>query len=193
MSTFSRLLLVLLVVSACTDFAESDEHVRSDKSGVYAAALSHVGDDPATELVYVVQPDFDQWEMYCGTRESPDEELAAAVGEACEVYWSTEDASGYRYTSSAISEIRQALAPLTVEFVDEQADALEPAEESTPPKRVKDDAALVIFGVPLEADGKIYLPVERNGSGGLHPSGGLVEASASGSEWEITILIPWTA
>ena len=184
---------MLLLVSACTDFAESDEHVQSEMSGVYAAALSHVGEEPATDLVYVVQPEFDQWEMYCGTRESPDEELAAAVGQACEVFWSTEEASDYRYTSTAVSEIREALAPITVEFVDELADALEPAEELLPPKRVKDDAALVIFGVPLKVDGKIYLPVERNGSGGLHPSGGLVEASASGSEWEITILIPWTA
>lgn len=162
-------------------------------SGLYAAALSNVGEEPATELVYVVQPKLDQWEMYCGTRESPDEELATAVGRVCEVYWSTEDALGYRYTSTAVSEIREALAPITVEFVDEQADALEPAEELAPPVRVKDDAALVIFGVPLEVDGKIYLPVERNGSGGLHPSGGLVEASAAGSEWEITVLIPWTA
>lgn len=181
-----------LLLTTCSGGVPSDEYVEIETTGLYAATLDYLFTepllgDPVADLMYVINPSLNEWTHFCGSSDAIDVEASAVIGEPCDLFWSIEDDAAYEYTESALTEIEDGLSPAVIRIVKVRADALLPADGAGHVLPVRDDGSLIAFGVPLESDGVIYLPVALRGSGAL------IVAIRGESGWNIDSLLAWQA
>lgn len=173
---------LVVLATACGGMSE-DEEEPIDTAGVRAAAanyaLSH-GVERGQGPMYVVGPSVELWEMYCGAG------FAAEIEAACAVLDSIAFDLPETFRDAAAREISEALAPSAVEFVASRDDALD-FEERPAVGSIKNDGGLLSFGVAIEWDGRIYVPVEG------HAVGWLFEAAPSTNGWQIEAIASWIA
>lgn len=161
-------------------------YVEMQTDDLYSSVIEgHNPTDITTEtnLIYVIEPSLSEWDTYCGTKDSPDWEAAEWVGKPCDVFWSVDNGSMFRYPSGAKSEIEEAFSPTDVQFVTDKNDVL--VEGGRPPLPIKNGAGLISLGVALEIDGKIYMPVD------MHGHGALIEATPTDSGWDLDTVMSW--
>ena len=135
----------------------------------------------------MVDPSLNEWTDFCGASDAIDIEAPAVIGEPCDLFWSTQDDAAYEYTETALTEIEDALSAAAIRFVKARADALLPADGTQFVLPVRDNGSLIAFGVPLESDGVIYLPVALPGYADL------IVAIPEEPGWKIDSLLAWQA
>jgi hypothetical protein len=181
-------LVVAVLLSACTPGLSSDEYLSVDEAGLYASVLAHLdaeGHLADGNLVYVVQPDLVEWQVWCDDLEFDDFNEQPDTADACAVAASIEDGAKFEFTRGAAAEVEAALQPATVEFVDSYSDALATDDVPHEYQPVNNDARLIAFSVALESRGSVYLHID------LHGRGVQVEATPNKTGWAIEILGSW--
>lgn len=146
------------------DVLSSDAYVEIDTTGLYAATLDYLLSEdlytsgPMSEVVYVVGPSQAWWARVCLPMQDG---MAWSAVSQCDLFWPVQDDSTYEFTESAQTEIEDSLSPAVIRWVKVTSDALMPLDGTQLRPPVRDDASFVEFGVPIESDGVIYLPVEN--------------------------------
>ena len=189
MRRLAVIVVVGLIASSCTSDGAEVESEESDQPGVYAAAIQYAfaeADLARRNLIYVTGPSLEVWDQWCNVDTGEPGEPPVAVSQAaCDVL----DASTFdlpaRYEpgSGEADEIEAALSHAEVEFIEDRESVIEPFGEGMMIAPVKNDAGLLTFGVSIEADGKIYLPVDAHGTGFLLE---LTPSDTSDTGWEVT-------
>jgi hypothetical protein len=167
-----RLVLGLMVLLVACNATVDDEPQPTALSTATAAAIEHaleVSDLGNKELVYVAGPSLEIWDQWCGfdtgePGEDPHDEIPA-----CDVLDATsfDLPPVYPVGSESASEIEEALAPATVEFIEDPESVIEPFEEGMMVAPISNDAGLLIIGVLLEAEGNVYIAMDAHGQGWL--------------------------
>lgn len=182
-----RMALGLLVVLAACTATGDDEPEPLDLSMAKAAAIEYVlnvSDLGAKELVYVAGPSLEIWDQWCGfdsgePGEDPHDEIPA-----CDVLDETtfDLPAVYPAGGESASEIESALAPATVEFIEDRDRVIEPFEEGMMIAPIRNDAGLLTIGVLLESEGKVYVAMDAHGQGWLFE---LTPATSKGGGWTV--------
>lgn len=175
-------LMVFLV--ACTATGDGEPEPL-DLSMAKAAAIGYalsVSDLGTKDLVYVAGPSLEIWDQWCGfdtgePGEDPHDEISA-----CDVLDETsfDLPAVYPAGGESASEIESALAPATVEFIEDRDSVLETFEEGMMIAPINNDAGLLTIGVLLESEGKVYLAMDAHGQGWLFE---LTPATSEGGGW----------
>jgi len=159
---------------------ESEEEPMST-TGVHAAAIEYAmgqGQAVVGDLAYVAGPLPETWDRWCGFESDQVPCLALQA--------MTIDLAA-PFDEAARAEIEGALAPMMAEFIEDPESVIEPMEQSMMVAPIKNDAALLVFGRPIWADDKVYLPLDGHGKGWL------LEATPTDDGWEISPLALWIA
>ena len=182
------IVVIGLIAGAYTSGGTEVEGDGVDQSGVYAAAIQHTLVDTdlgRRDLIYVAGPSLELWDQWCNIDTGEPGEPPLGENEAaCDALAASSFDLPARYEpgSGEAEEIEAALSHAEVEFIEDPQSVIEPFEEGMMIAPVQNDAGLVIFGVPIEADGKIYMPIDTHGSGTL------LELTPSGTGWDVTPL-----
>jgi len=165
---------VLAVAGCATSQDESETIVGPHATAVqFAVDRGHSEDN---DLVFVVEPDPGMWDQWC-------------TGEGdfvpCHALQAMTIDLGAPFPSDVRNEIEGALAPRDVEFVDDRSTVVLPP--AVYPPLIKDGGALLSFGRAIEADGKIYLPVDGIGEGWL------LELTPAANGWALDVVVTWIA
>ena len=108
---------------------------------------------------------------------------------ACEVLNSIAFELLPTFVDPEAAEISDALSPAITKFIEDSRSVIDPMAEGEGMMvaPVKDDAGLLTFGLAIESEGKVYLPVDGNGQGWL------LEVSAIGDGWHVEAIASWIA
>ncbi len=175
---------LILVLAACTTTGDSKLEPL-DLSMAKAAAIEYALDDSnlgTKDLVYVAGPSLELWGQWCGFDTSePGEEPHDEIP-ACNVLDQTDfdPPAVYPAGGESASEIETALAPATVEFIENPDSVIEAFEEGMMVAPIRNDAGLLTIGVLLESEGKVYLAMDAHGQGWLFE---LTPATSEGGGW----------
>lgn len=169
-----RLMLCLLAVAlgACDGVDVTDESEPLDLSMAKAAAIEYavsVSDLGTKDLVYVTGPSLEVWDQWCGfDTGEPGEESHNEIP-ACDVLSATsfDLPPVYPAGSDSAAEIENALAPATVEFIEDPDSVIEPFEEGMMIAPIKNNAGLLTIGMLIESDAKVYIAMDGHGQGWL--------------------------
>lgn len=176
---------LVLLLAACGSGADhSDDMAPVDTAGLHAAAIDYAlsqGQSRGKELVYVTGPSTGLWDQWCGAG------FAQGIDEACDVLDSIAFDLPSVFEGDKAEEITDALAPAAVEFVENRDELFEPMREGMMVAPVVNDGGLMSFGVSIEADGKVYLPLDGLGEGWIF------EATPTDEGWTIEAVASWIA
>lgn len=190
MRRLALLVVVAVVLASCTSGEAEFEGEGLDLAGVKAAAIRYVLENSnalsGKDLVYVAGPSLEPWEQWCNFDiGEPDVEVGADNPPACDVLHATSFDLPIVYPagSDSANEIETALSPVEIEFIEDRESVVEPFGEGMMIAPIQNDAGLLTFGVLIEADGKVYLPVDVHGEGWLFE---LTPSETDNTGWEIT-------
>ena len=190
-------LLVALSVAACKSVPQlEDEPEPLDSSNAKATAIEYILRETnlgSKDLVYVAGPSLEIWDQWCGfdtgePGEEPHDEVPAACAELRKSVLDVDTV--YPPGSNSAIEITEALAPILVEFIEDPDSVFEPFEEGMMVAPIKNDAGLLVFGLLIEADGKVYLPVGAHGEGWLFER---TPTQPDGGGWSLRVVSAYIA
>lgn len=194
------LIFLAALAAACNTTAYPDTTKGpADTTGtmnVLSTAIRSVLDESGAnletkDLVYVVGPSTELWDQWCGfDTGEPGEEPHDEVPSACGVLDSTTFDLPATYQGDTATEIENALAPITVEFIEDPDSVIGTLDEGMMIAPIEGDAGLLTFGVIIEADGKAYLPVDAHGEGWLFE---LTPSSNGDGTWDIQPIAAYIA
>lgn len=182
------LVVAVLAIAGCASGKVEADNEGLDPAGINAAAIQYVlGASGLSQkhLVYVAGPSVELWDSWCHVATGePGEDVHDENPTACGVLdtSSFDLPAVYPAGSDAADEIEGAFSPAEVEFIEDPESVIEPFEEGMMIAPVQNDAGLVTFGVPIEAEGRIYLPTDAHGSGWLFE----LTPSAADEGWDLT-------
>ena len=188
--------LVFVTVGACNGAVVDDEFEPLDLSLAKAAAIEYAleaSDLGTKDLVYVAGPSLEIWDQWCGfDTGEPDVEVGADDPPACDVLDATsfDLPAVYPTGGDSAEEIKQTLAPATVEFIVDRESVIEPFGEGMMVAPIKNDAGLLTIGVLIESEGKVYIAMD------VHGQGWLFELTPTGSEprsWDVQPIAEYVA
>ena len=133
-----------------------------------------------TTIVYVVREIADGWSAWCPAEPDWPSDLEAA----CQVL-SQMDEQPHRLSRSDLDLIEATLERFEVRVAGRSADAY--VESEAIPAPVIDDAGVLVFGLPVEAGGVIYIPVDGYGTGAIF------ELRQTTEGWEVDPGHFWTS
>ena len=183
--------MLTVLVAACNQAGGPDTTTRppdgaTGTENVLTAAIMFVLDETDLErkdLIYVAGPSIELWGQWCGfDTGEPGEDPHDEVPSACDVLDSTTFDVPATYEGTLAAEIETALAPATAEFINDPDTVTGTFEDGMMIAPVEGDAGLLTFGVVIEADGKVYLPVDAHGEGWLLE---LTPSSSGDGAWDI--------
>ncbi|MCH8900396.1 MAG: hypothetical protein IH942_07905 [Acidobacteria bacterium] len=156
-------------------------------SGVYAAAIELVSVESGIggkELIYVAGPSLELWDQWCNVNTDEPGEEPQVDFPGCDVLKTADFDLPARYElgSSEANEIEAALSHAEVSFIEDRHSVIEPFEEGMMIAPIRNGAGLVTFGVPIQTDGKVYMPVDTHGAGFF------LELTPSDTGWKVTPL-----
>ena len=185
--------VLIAAAGACTPGGTEPEVV--DQSGVYAAAIQHVlvqTELGGKDLIFVAGPSLEVWDQWCSF-ETGEPEVEDEGGDLapCDVL----DASSfdlpiiYEPGSSEADEIETALSHAQVDFIEDPDSVIEPFEQGVMIAPIQNNAGLITFALPIQANGKIYIAIDA------HSSGFLLELTPSETPsdtgWDVTPIASW--
>ncbi len=197
MKRLTAVVLMAVVAAACYATPKVDDEPKPlDLSMAKAAAIEYVLGDSnmgTKDLIYVAGPSLELWDQWCGfdtgePGEEPHDEAPAACAELRESVLDIE--AVYPPGSDSAIEIADALAPATVEFIEDRDSVIEPFGEGMMVAPIKNDAGLLTFGLLIDAGGKVYLPVDAHGQGWLFE---LTPTQPEGGAWNIEPIASYIA
>lgn len=165
----------LLAVAGCATSQDESETVVGPHATAVQFALDR-GHGEDNDLVFVVEPDPQLWDQWCG-REGDFVPCHALQAMTIDL--------GAPFPFEVRTEIEAALAPRDVEFIDDGSTVFLPP--AVIPPVIKDGGALLAFGRAIEVDGKIYLPVDGIGEGWLF------ELTPTEDGWDLDVVVTWIA
>lgn len=184
MSKWILLAAILSSVAACGSGADQhDGPDPVDTAGLHAAAIDYAvsqGHARGKTLIYVTGPSAELWDQWCGAG------FAEGIDDACDVLDSIAFDLAPVFEGDTAAEIVEALAPATVEFVENRDELFEPLGEGMVAP-VINDGGLFSFGVSIEAGGKVYIPLDGHGEGWVF------EATKTDEGWDLEPIGFWIA
>ena len=187
MRGWAVVVLVGLIAGACTGGESEVEPRVGNLSGVYAAAIDLVLVEPGIggkELIYVAGPSLELWDQWCNVDTGEPGEEPQVDFPGCDVLKTAHFDLPARYEpgSAEANEIEAALSHAEVSFIEDRDSVIEPFEEGMMIAPIRNGAGLITFGVPIQTDSNVYMPVDSHGTGFF------LELTPSDTGWKATPL-----